>query len=95
MNWQISIRAKAERDLFEASRWYEQQVAGLGSDFITEAFRAIQDLASSADRRPSYYRDFRRILVKRFPYKIFYLIKGDCVIIMRVLHAKQDHPGHL
>jgi plasmid stabilization system protein ParE len=41
------------------------------------------------------YRDFRRILVERFPYRIFYRIKGDNVIVMRVLHHARDYTSQL
>jgi plasmid stabilization system protein ParE len=29
--------------------------------------------------------------VRRFPYKVFYLIEGNRIIVFRVLHHKQDH----
>jgi len=95
VNRQINIRARAERDLQSASRWYEQQAPGLGGDFISEISKAIHALASSADQHPVYYRDFRRILVKRFPYKIFYRFNGDSVTVWRILHAKQEHSRYL
>jgi plasmid stabilization system protein ParE len=42
-----------------------------------------------------YYRGFRRLPTRRFPYKLFYLIEGKDVIVVRVLHAKRDHRLHL
>lgn len=39
-----------------------------------------------------YYREFRRLFLRRFPYKVFYLMKGDRVIVFRILHVKQDYP---
>ena len=91
----VTIRAGAEEDLLQTSRWYEQKVPGLGDDFLTESFLAIKDLAVSAERRSYYYRDFRRVLLKRFPYKIFYRIEGDTVVVFRVLHAGREHKSNL
>lgn len=70
-------------------------MSGLGDDFITEVFRGIHYLSQFADLRPKYYREFRQLLVKRFPYKIFFYFNGEFVVVFRVLHAKQDHSRHL
>ena len=42
-----------------------------------------------------YYRDFRRVLARRFPYKIFFRISGQYLIVFRILHGAQDHPRKL
>lgn len=47
-------------------------------------------------RRPGlYFGQFRRVLLNRFPYKIFYQVIGDRIVIFRVLHAKREHQGGL
>jgi len=74
-----------------ASSWYENRLAGLGERFAVELNRAMGDLETDADRFPIYYLNFRRALLRRFPYKIFYQIEGDRVIVFRVLHASRDH----
>lgn len=95
MKWAVFIRPAAETDLREARQWYESRRAGLGDEFLDEVNRAINLLQERADQRPVYYRDFRRLVTRRFPYKIFYRIEGDRVIVFRVLHAKRDHPQWL
>lgn len=79
----------------EARLWYESQHAGLGDDLVAEIRHAIQLLEDQPERRPIYYRGFRRLLTRRFPYKLFYCVEGDRVIVFRVLHVKRDHPRHL
>jgi hypothetical protein len=34
-----------------------------------------------ATRTPIYYNGFRRLMTRRFPYKIFYHVEGDRVIV--------------
>src|SRR5437016_794361 len=41
------------------------------------------------------YKDFRRVFVERFPYKIFYQLRGNNVIVFRVLHHARDYPAQL
>ena len=52
-------------------------------------------LEETPERQPIYYRDFRRVLTDRFPYKIFYRIEGQAVIVFRVLHGARDHTREL
>lgn len=65
--------------------------AGLGDDFIDSVALAMRALEQAPERRPLYFGNFRRLLLARFPYKIFYQVIGDRVVVFRVLHAKQEH----
>jgi len=91
MSWTVLVRGKAERDMKEARDWYEEQRRGLGVEFLKELSAAMRWLELNPERQPFYYGHFRRVLLRRFPYKIFYQIVGERVVIFRVLHAKQDH----
>ena len=76
MSWRVIIRPNAEADLREAWSWYESQRAGLGDELLIEIRAAIRLLETDPERRPFYYRDFRRLLTRRFPYKLFYCTEG-------------------
>ena len=95
MSWRVSIRAAAEADLREAEEWYERQRPGLGGEFLISAADALTRLEESPERFPLYYRGFRRVLMERFPYKVFFRIEGDAVIVFRILHAARDHVRQL
>jgi len=95
VKWAVLIRPRAEEDLRQARRWYESQRAGLGDEFLDEVNRAVLLLEEQPERRPVYYRGFRRLLTRRFPYKLFYRIETVLVIVVRVLHAKRDHRDSL
>jgi plasmid stabilization system protein ParE len=91
----LVIRSRAETDLREAQNWYENQRTGLGAEFLAEIDATIRVLIRDPQRHPVYYRGFRRVLTRRFPYKLFYRLEDDRVIIFRVLHVRRDHPGLL
>ena len=95
MTWRVIIRPRAEADLHRAWQYYEREQAGLGDEFLCELRPLVQSLERHPERAPYYYRGFRRLLAARFPYKIFYRIVADRVIVFRVLHAKQDHRHEL
>lgn len=91
MSWSVIIRPRAEADLRESRQWYEAQRPGLGDEFVQEVRRTILWLEEHPEQRPPYYRDFRRVLTQRFPYKVFYRLESDRVVVFRVLHARRDH----
>jgi toxin ParE1/3/4 len=52
---------------------------------------ALKIIQENPFRQPLYYGEFRRILTRRFPYKIFYAITRDRIVVFRVIHIKQDY----
>lgn len=90
MRRRIVIRPEAEGDLEEAYRWYEEQVPGLGTDFLL----CFEEGLAKIERRPQGYpvvrKDIRRLLIRRFPYGIFYLVVEDSIIVLGVFHARRD-----
>ena len=95
VKWSVHIRSRGEKEIAEAWKWYEKRQPGLGDRLIDEVSRAVHTLEQDADRFPLYYRNFRRILLVRFPYKIFYMLEGNRAVIFRVLHAKREHRSRL
>ena len=91
----IIVRPAAEADLLAAKQWYEERRPGLGAELLEAVDRAMNELEERAEKYPVYYRQFRRVLLRRFPYKVFYLVESERVIVLRILHAKRDHRRQL
>lgn len=91
MTWIVLVRPEAERDSTAARDWYERKTPGLGDDFLDEVAAAMRKLEENPVREHLYYRNFRRLILRRFPYKIFYQVIGSRVVVFRLLHAKQAH----
>jgi plasmid stabilization system protein ParE len=86
----IEILDKAERDLIEGFRFYEDQAEGLGSYFLTNLYADIDSLNVSAGIHRKPYKHYHRLLSRRFPFAIFYTIKEDTVIIYAVLDCRRN-----
>lgn len=91
----LLVRPEAERDLAAAHEWYDGERAGLGDEFLDAIAAAMRELARDPERERHYHRNFRRALLPRFPYKIFYQLIGERIVDFRVLHAKQEHAQRL
>ena len=95
MRWRVTTRSAADIDIQEARDWYERRRPGLGDEFLVAVAEAFLRLEESPERFPIYYKGFRRILTETFPYKVFFRIEGEAVIVVRVLHAAQEHTWRL
>jgi toxin ParE1/3/4 len=91
VSWVILVRPEAERDVADARDWYDRIRRDLADDFLDEVAAAIRQLERDPARERLYFLNFRRVRLRRFPYKVFYQILGNRVVVFRVLHAKQDH----
>lgn len=99
----LVVRPAAETDLAAARDWYEQRGAGLICARCRP--RGTRHRAPSVSLRavtlrfttpsPRFTRSVRRVLLRRFPYKVFYQVIDSRIVIFRVLHAKQDHGSGL
>ena len=95
MSWHVHVHSLAQADVQEACDWYDQQRVGLGEEFLCAIEDALTQLEQQPTRHCVYYRGLRRMLPRRFPYKLFYLIDGENVHVLRVLHGRRDHRRQL
>lgn len=91
MNRLVLVRPEAEQDLTDARNWYDGKRGGRGDEFLDAVVEAMRELAEDPERARLYYGDFPRVWLRRFPYKIFYQVIGQRIVVFRVLHAKQEH----
>jgi toxin ParE1/3/4 len=86
----LILAPEAEQDITEAYDWYEQRRSGLGEDFLGCVDACIQRVRRSPDLFAKVYVEYRRALIRRFPYAIFYEFKGEIVTTYCVFHTSQN-----
>ncbi|MBI4287321.1 MAG: type II toxin-antitoxin system RelE/ParE family toxin [Chloroflexi bacterium] len=87
---EVIVRSEAEDDLKEAFSWYEDKRKGLGFEFLMQVDAGISFIDRNPETRPIEYEGTRKHLIKRFPYKIIYLVEDEKVIILAVIHGKRQ-----
>jgi plasmid stabilization system protein ParE len=90
MSFELVIRPEAEADALEAFQWYNEQVRGLGQEFLTEIDNALESILAHPEVNRKIYREYRRGLVRRFPYSIFYSMRGELVVVFGIFHAARN-----
>ena len=86
----LILSPPAEADIADAYFWYESQQAGLGAEFLEEVSSAFAAMNFESLRFPAIYRTIRRALIHRFPYGIFFVVSGDELAVVAVLHLARD-----
>lgn len=81
---------RARDDLEIAFRWYEMQRRGLGFDFLDCIESSIISILDFPELFPAIYLTFRRCVIRRFPFSIFYTIESDMVVVHSIFDNRQD-----
>ena len=86
----LIIAPETERDIANAYAWYEDQRIGLGEEFLSCVEACIELIRRTPEINAFIYENYRRGLVRRFPYTIFYEYAGDAITIYSVFHSSRD-----
>jgi hypothetical protein len=80
----------AEWELDDAFEWYEQQVPGLGYEFLDEMDRTIRRIKIYPKSFAEIKLGIRRALVKRFPFCFIFSVEEEIVVIIAVAHLHRE-----
>lgn len=90
MAYRLIVSDRALREMGEAYEWYEEQIAGLGSEFLDALEALFKVIAESPQIYAETQRGVRRALLSRFPYGVFYASKGGIVSVLGVIHTSRN-----
>jgi toxin ParE1/3/4 len=86
----VLVHPQAKTELDETIAYYESKVAGLGLDFHASVERAIQKIQRNPRTWPPHTdARFRKYLLERFPYSVFYMERPEAIWIVAIAHAKR------
>jgi plasmid stabilization system protein ParE len=87
---ELVIAPEAARDISEAYGWYESQRVGLGEEFLGCLDACIQAICRIPEMHANVFQDFRRALLRRFPYAVFYEYTAGAITVYCVFHTARD-----
>lgn len=90
MMYVLRFQPEVESDVRHGRTWYEEKSTGLGEDFLRVFYARSQELTRNPLAYPKIHRDFRRRLLRRFPYAIYFRIEGETIVIFGVFHCARD-----
>ena len=90
MSREFIVRRGAEHDIAETCLWYETRRPGSAVHFIRCVDAAMALIARHPQAAPIQFGVYRRILVSRFPFAIFYTAEATSVVVHALYHLSRN-----
>jgi len=91
--YNLSLRPQSYSDLEESFQWYSNQQSNLGIEFLEQIEFCFERIKSNPYSFQLIKNKFRRAVVRKFPFGIFYQIENKEIIIFSVFHLSRDPRG--
>jgi len=89
----VEFHAEAAREVVHAQAWYEERSLFAASAFLRELSTSVNRIREAPARYPRAEHGTRRILMERFPFRLYYRTGQDRCIVVAVAHQKR-RPGY-
>ena len=86
---EIRFHPAARTEVTEAQSWYQERSAIAAVGFAREIARVVRSIAEAPNRHPHAGHGTRRLLLRRYPFSLYYRIVGEFIEIVAVAHQKR------
>lgn len=86
---QVVFHPDADAEIIEVAQYYEVHIPGLGSDFLGEVERGLDQIITNPEAYQLIGRRVRRKPLWRFPYNLIYAVSSDRIRIVACAHQKR------
>lgn len=86
----VRLSTSADRDVAVALDWYDARQPGLGTAFLNDLHRTLARIGRYPTAYARAHRTARRAPLSLFPYTVTYQASGDGVIVLAVIHSRQN-----
>jgi plasmid stabilization system protein ParE len=84
------IKESAMQDVVEIIDWYNSKRSALGDRFYRELLNEFERIKQTSTLYAYYKKDFRRAILKHFPYLIIFKITEKEIIIYSVIYGGKN-----
>ena len=89
----ITFHVDAAMEMQAAAAYYEERQGGLGATFLAEIEQGLGRIQQFSMLWPIYDAEYRRYLLRRFPFGIIYRLNAEEIIVVAVAHLRRE-PGY-
>ena len=86
MSRPLRLHPAAQRELDEAAAYYDAESPGLGSAFLGEFERALQQIRAFPEAAPVGHGSVRVRVLVAFPFSLHYVLLGDAILVLALAH---------
>lgn len=93
MTYALRFLPQVEEDLAVGYAWYEARSAGLGEEFLRAIYSGFGEISHNPMQWPKVYEQFRRRLLRRFPYAVYFTAEDSQAVVFGIFHCARDPHG--
>jgi plasmid stabilization system protein ParE len=86
MSLSLRLHPAAQRELDEATAYYDAESPGLGDAFLDEVERAFAQILAFPEASPLGRPPLRVKILLAFPYSVHYAIDGELLHVLALAH---------
>ena len=90
MTYRLQIKPPAFRDIQEIRKEYQAISTDLAERFDSELLRLLEQIESMPTIYAQVELNCRQACLRRFPQVVTYLIDGETIVVLAVLHGHRD-----
>jgi plasmid stabilization system protein ParE len=87
---ELVFAPESAQDIHDAYQWYENWRVGLGEEFMSCVDACLQAICRQPEMHAKVRKEYRRALLRRFPYAVFYEHVADTITVFGVLHTARN-----
>jgi plasmid stabilization system protein ParE len=89
MSDSLRLHPAAQRELDEATAYYDAKSVGLGAAFINEVEHALRQIRAFPEAAPVASGPVRTTVVPAFPYSVHYSVIDGVVTVLALAHHRR------
>ena len=86
----VDFHPNAQQEIADSFDWYESMQSGLGEEFLGSVDDCIPLIRIHPDMFPMAFTNYRKALLNRFPFAVFYRVRSEVIKIYAVFHCFKD-----
>ena len=90
MTYSLRFLPEVEEDVIAGYVWYEEKSKGLGEDFLRIFYAGAAEISRNPLIYPKVHEEFRRRLLRRFPYAVYFTVENDETTVFGFFHCARD-----
>jgi len=83
------LNISSENDVDKARLWYALPRRGLGIDFVLSVDDTLTHILNQPMAYAIIHNEYRRALVRRFPYGVFFSVAENAIKLVTVFHTRR------
>jgi plasmid stabilization system protein ParE len=86
MSYTVQYSPEAETDVKEIIDWYAEKSTTTVVNFLVHLKQAEERLRVNPHSFKKISKSFRRIIIKRFPYSVYFIESENIINILAIIH---------